>query len=263
MKKLEPPVKRYLSGKLPSHSGTKNLSENFKNLHKDALQFILQKAEFLSAEGKPTKKAAEEGLVDVCERKALWNLENLSEFLKNEGNIVERKFVNQELPNLGEEPAWGNLSTLGTYFSVSASQVGKWLDALGLRDENGMGNQLSVDSGLARVVEMNAGGKKTRKIAQWNLQQALFRLTDAGHPLDFDYSETLKGKGRNSDVQVRNIDDVAKEFAREFVKLYKNRDTRPQTRELVRKTSKTIQKRAEELLKKPGFITNEEYLKNF
>jgi hypothetical protein len=181
------------------------------------------------------------------------------------GQITERQYVNQELPAFASmEPIWVNLGTLGTYFNATAKAVGKWLDEIGFKDDDGMASAEALDQGYATVMEMSAGGKKTRKINQWNLRLTQERLMEAGHPLDFDYAKNLKGSGKNSDVTVStsNVDDRAKEFAREFLKLFKNPETRNESAALVRKTPTLIQKKGETLMKRPGFISNGEYLKH-
>jgi len=265
MENLAPPVNRYLTGKLPSHSSSTKLSENFKDLDSNALKFILFKGEYMTQEGKPTKKAANDGLIDRCEKSVLWNLEKVQEKLDELNFPVERQYVNQELTNINSaDPVWVNLGTLGTYFNATANQIGKWLDELGLREANGMATKEALDFGLATEMEMNADsrGKKTRKINQWDLQLMQARLVEAGHPLDFDYEATLKGKGRNSDVSVDSLDSRARDFAKEFLKLFKDPETRGQTPALVKKQPKMILKKAEDLLKKPGFITDGIYLKH-
>lgn len=249
-------------GAFPSHSLTSTLSENFQNLDKNALVWILNNAGYMTKEGKPTKKSATEGLVDSCESKALWNLELLNLKLTELGNSYERKAVNQNVSrNSSGEPQWVNLGTVGSYFSVSATAVGKWLDELDLRDDEGMANAESLDKGLANTVEMNAGKNKTRKITQWNLELIQELLMEAGHYLDFDYEKSLKGSGRNSDVRVESVEDRVKEFAREFTKMFKDTSVRRNLPQLVRRTPKPIQKKAEELMKKPGFITEGKYLR--
>lgn len=263
MQDLIPPVNRYLTGKLPSHSSTAKLASNFKSLDSNALKFILLKSGYMSEEGKPTKSAADAGLIDKCERSALWNLDKVSEKLLELGQQTERAFVNQELSEMNtSEPVWVNLGTLGTYFNATAKTVGKWLDAIGFKDDDGMASPEALDNGYATVMEMSAGGKKTRTINQWNLRLTQERLMKEGHALDFDYEKNLKGTGKNSDVQVLSIDGRAKEFAKEFLKLFKDPATRAQSHILVRKTPTLIVKKAEELIKRPGFITSGEYLKH-
>lgn len=264
MEKLEPPIKRYLTGRRPSHSSTADLSKNFKNLDPNALLFIFNKAGYLTEEYKPTKKAVEDGLIDSCEKKVLWRLDKVEEKIKESGMNVERQSVNQEIKdNTGGEPKFVGLGVIATYFNTTANQIGKWLDELDLRDDEKMGNQTAMDKGLATVVEMNAdsAGKKTRKIAMWDLILTQEILLEAGHELDFDYEKSLKGKGKNSDVKVSTIDERAKEFAKEFTSMFKNPSTRKQCPVIVRKQPKLILKKAEELMKKPGFLTNDTYLK--
>jgi len=264
MEKLEPPIKKYLTGKRPSHSSTSNLFKNFKNLDSNALLFVFNKAGYLSEDYKPTKKAIEDGLIDSCERKALWKIDIVEQKLHESGMKVERQSVNQEIKDTTNgEPKFVGLGVIATYFNVSANQIGKWLDKLELRDEEKMGNQEAMDKGLSTIVEMNAdsAGKKTRKIAMWDLYLTQKILVEAGYELDFDYEKTLKGKGKNSDVTVSSLDDRVKDFAKEFSLLFKNVDTRKELPALVKKQPKIVLQKAEELLKKPGFITDGIYLK--
>lgn len=264
MEKLEPPIKRYLTGRRPSHSSTADLSKNFKNLDPNALLFIFNKAGYLTEEYKPTKKAVEDGLIDSCEKKVLWKVDAVKEKLHELGMTVERQSMNQTIKdNTGGEPKFVGLGVIATYFNVTANTIGKWLDDLDLRDDEKMGNSEAMDKGLATVVEMNAdtAGKKTRKIAMWDLVLTQEVLLEAGHELDFDYEKSLKGKGKNSDVTVTTIDDRAREFAKEFTQLFKNPETRKQCSVIVRKQPKLVLKKAEELMKKPGFLTNDVYLK--
>lgn len=259
---LEPPIKRYLSGARPSHSKTSEIANNFKNIDANTLATIFQAGGYFNGDNKPTQKCIEDGLIDSCDKKILWNLNVISETLEKAGVKLERNAVNQEIvfPEDGE-PVWANLGTIGTYFSVTANQIGKWLDDLNYREKN-MPTKDAMDAGLAILVEMNAGGKKTRQVAHWNLHVVQQALVDAGHELNFNYEESLRGKGKNSDVNVSAIDQRAADFAREFAKMYKNADTRENTKKLVKSTPLLIQQKAETLLKRPGFITKGEYLKN-
>lgn len=262
MEKLEPPIKKYLMGKLPTHSSTTDLASNFKELDSNALLFVFHKADYLTMDFKPTKTAVADGLIDTCEKKVLWNLDSVLAKLNELGLKAERAFVNQEIKGTSNgEPRWVNLGTLATYFCVTANTVGKWLDDLDLRDEEKMGSQEAVDRGLSLVSEMNAGGKKTRKISMWDLYPTQKVLIDAGHALDFDYAESLKGKGKSSDVKVTTIDDRARDFAKEFSKLFKNPETRKECQPLVKKQPKIVVEKAENMLKKPGFISTGKYLK--
>lgn len=262
METLNGPVKRYISGAFPSHSALTTLAQNFRELNDTALEFILRKEGFIGESGKPTRRAAERGLIDRCDNQTLWNLTKLEKELANLGNRFERQAVNQQLAEPeGNEPSWANLGTIGTYFSVSATVVGKWLDELELREEDGMANEQALERGLATTFEMSTGqGKnKTRKITHWNLHLVQRLLMANGHPLDFDYEKSLKGSGRNSDVQVETVEHRAKTFANTFVRIFKDKEQRRQLPALVSKTPKPIQKKAEELIGKPGFITKELY----
>lgn len=261
MEKLPPPLKKYLSGKLPTHSSTVSLSENFRNLDENVLFFVFNKAGYLNDDRKPTKQAVSDGLIDTCERKALWNLEAVDKKLNEMGVHVERQVVNQDMDDTDDGiPKWVNLGTISTYFSVSANTVGKWLDELNLR-EGTMANDSAMEQGLAMVTEMNAGGKKTRKITMWNLVLTRELLVDNGHELDFDYDRVLKGRGKNSDVQVVTLDDRAKEFAKNFVETFKDPVKRYECDKMVRSQPQVLLKKAEEILKKPGFLTQEKYKK--
>lgn len=265
MKTLEGPVKKYTSGAFPSHSAHGDLAKNFKGLAPEALRFVLQKEGLVGDSGKPTKRAAELGLVDRCDNVALWNMKELEEKLFSLGNRFERQAVNQEVDEpTGTEPQWANLGTIGTYFSVSATIIGRWLDELGMRNEEGMASDDSLERGLATTFEMSTGeGKnKTRKITHWNLHLVRKLLMENGHPLNFDYGKSLKGSGRNSDVKVETVDDRAKAFAKEFVRIFKDRGARKELPALVKKTPKIIQQKAEALIDKPGFITTGAYLRH-
>lgn len=262
MKILEPPINRHILGKMPTHSKSAPLASNFKDLEQTALRFILTKAAYLSSEGRPTQEAVKAGLLDKCEKLFLWNLDELEKELRRLGVTTSRQFANQELPPIeSSEPVWVNLSTLGSYFNASGATVGKWISELKLKDRDGMASEPTIERGLATVVEMSAGGNKTRKINQWNLRPMQRLLMKAGHPLDFDYEKSLKGKSKNSDVAVTSIDSRVDEFVDEFVKLLKDPAMKTQLQSLVKRTPKIILKRAEAKLQKPGFITEGRYLR--
>jgi len=265
MEKLDGPLIKYTSGAFPSHSATAKLASNFKGLDANALRFILFKQGWVTDAGKPTKKAAADGLVDAHEGKVLWNLAVVEGQLSTLGNNFERAAVNQELKEpASAEPQWVNLGTIASYFSVSANEVGKWLDKLELRDEEKMATNEAMERGLATIVEMSAGPGKnqTRKINHWNLYDVQKLLIEDGHYLNFDYEASLKGKGRNSDVQVDTVEGRAKLFAKEFAELFKDKARRRELPEFVRKTPKPIQKKAEELIGRPGFITTGAYVRH-
>jgi hypothetical protein len=265
MQKLAGPLVKYTSGAFPSHSSSITLASNFKGLDANALRFILFKEGWVTDKGGPTKKAATDGLVDALDGKALWNLKEVEVRLASLGNSFERAAVNQELKiPASNEPLWVNLGTIASYFSVSANEVGKWLDKLGLRDEEKMATTDAMERGLATIVEMSSGAGKnqTRKINHWNLQDVQKLLLEDGHYLNFDYEASLKGKGRNSDVKVETVDDRAKAFAREFTTVFKDKSRRRELPELIRKTPKIILKKADELIGRPGFTADGLYLKH-
>lgn len=264
VKKLDGPLVKYTSGAFPSHSETVKLASNFKGLDSNALKFILFKEGWMTDQGKATKKSAEDGLVDALAGKPLWNLAILEEKLKSLGNSFERNPVNQELKLSDDgQPRWVNLGTIASYFSVSANEVGKWLDKLGLRGDDKMATDEAMERGLATIVEMSTGQGKnqTRKINHWNLHSVQELLLQDGHYLDFDYEASLKGKGRNSDVKVETLDDRAKAFAKMFTTLFKDKTRRRELPELVRKTPKFVLVKADELMKRPGFTSKDLYKK--
>lgn len=265
MQKLAGPLVKYTSGAFPTHSSTASLASNFKGLDPNALRFILFKEGWMTDKGAPTKKSAADGLVDSLDGKALWNLKELEARINGLGNGFERAAVNQELkiPTTGE-PLWVNLGTIASYFSVSANEVGKWLDKLELRDDERMATNEAMERGLATIVEMSSGAGKnqTRKINHWNLHLVQQLLLEDGHYLNFDYEASLKGRGRNSDVKVETVDDRAKVFAKEFTTVFKDKNRRRELPELISKTPKIILKKADELIGRPGFTSQGLYLKH-
>lgn len=258
--KLEVPVQRYITGRRPTHSSTKKLHENFYQLPKEVMAMALQSSGYLNDEEKPTKKAIVDDIADICGKSVIWNLEKIEELLTSAGLKPQRQSVNQELtpPKPGEDLKFVNLGTIASYFNVSANQIGKWLDELDLREEETkMGNKRAIDEGFCRFSEMRTGqGKKTRQITMWNLYLVQCALLEAGHELDFDYDKTLAAKGKNSAVEVTTIDERAREFTKEFVELFNDPQRRKETEKLVKKTPKAILVRAENILKRPGFLTS-------
>ena len=80
MAELEPPTKRHLSGRRPTHSSTASLASNFSGLHQRALVYILVQQGYMrqavSKDGtstayKPTRKALDDGLIDTCSKTLL------------------------------------------------------------------------------------------------------------------------------------------------------------------------------------------------
>lgn len=219
----------------------------------------------MTDKGSPTKKSASDGLVDALDGKALWNLAELSARLTSLGNSFERKAVNQELKlDASNEPKWVNLGTIASYFSVSANEIGKWLDKLQLRGDDKMATNEAMERGLASIVEMSTGQGKnqTRKINHWNLQAVQQLLLEAGHYLNFDYEASLKGRGRNSDVKVATVEERAREFAKEFATIFKDKSRRRELPTLISKTPRPVLLRADELIGRPGFTAQGLYAKH-
>lgn len=222
---------------------------------------VLTAEGYLSPEGKATRRAAEAGLLASCEKKLIWNVGAVAEILETGGLKVRRQAVNQTLEaGPPGEPVWGNLGTLGTYFSVSAVVVGQWIDALGLREAKEP-TQEALDGGLAVQREMDAGQGKTRKITHWELNLMKQRLMEAGHELDFDYAATLRGRGLNSDVEVTTIEGRARRLYEEWRELYLVPATRDSSWKVFDKQPKFIIEKVEALMERPGFIQRKEYLK--
>lgn len=261
MQTLESPARRYTTGKLPSHSELAKLTENFKQIPDAVIDSVLMGKGYLSDTRKPTKRALSDQVLDVCDKVFLWDISKVGALLESAGLTVKRAYGNQKIAApTSSEPTWVNLTTLATYFNVSAPTVGKWLDELSLREDDKLPNKEAQDRGLGQVSEMSAGKKQTRKIAMWESYQIRMMLRDAGHPLDFDYMKSLEAKGKNSAIKVETIDSRSEDFAKGFVKAFKTGSKR-QTKEFVGKTPRAVLTRAEVLLKKPeGWISSGVYL---
>lgn len=265
MARLEPPVKRYVLGKLPSHSSTMKLHENYADVGVAKIMSSLTKAGYLTPDGKPTRKAFTDNVAEVCEKNMLWNLDAVTNLLVSDyGSRASRRvYVNQNIPlEPSLDPKFVAMSVIGSYFNASSVKVGKWLNELGLRDEEGLPSKEAQDRALARVETMetrsNAGKKSTRKFGLWNLYEIVTMLHREGHPIDIDYESTLKGKGKNSDVTVQTgIEPRVNEFIKAFVPLYNAGDK--ECMRLVMKSPTLIKKRAEEKLGKPGLFTKNLY----
>lgn len=264
MAHLEGTIRKYTTGKLPSHSRTADLGEHYAGLSKATMLSVLTAAGLLK-DGKPTKRATAAGVVDECQRAPLWNLDMLASYLStNAGMRPTRIYANQKLPSpaANEEERWGALTTVATYFNVSAQQVGKWMDDLGLRTEAGEPSARAADENLGKVITTPTKRYgKHRTYTQWDVVAVVRLLHEAGHPLDFDYEASLRGKGKNTDVTVTSIDARVQSFLESFVPAYNAGDASCQ--HLVSKTPKPVLKRAETRLNKPGFFTRGTYREKF
>lgn len=254
--KLTPPINRYISGKSPSHSRSGNLGEHFEGLDVGLVTQLLVALGALSG-GKPTKRAVQSGLIDVCGTEILWNLSKLELALNSAGMKTTRKFANQRLPEI--EDLHVSLSSIAAYFDESPSTVGKWLKDLGFREPNGAPIKKLLKSGKAIKVEFKDGNKK-REYFKWSLLWTLSVLQEAGHPFDFDFEKSLKGKGKNSDVEINTLDGRAKELAKEFVALYNNKATRNEAKRLIERQPPILVSKVEEILGRPGWISSGKYL---
>lgn len=284
--KLEGPVDQYLKGDKPSHCALGNLHKHIKVWPQEEMQTLLQISDCLTQDLKPTKTAAQRGIIDLCEKKVLWNILEVKKALVAAHQLVASKKAQQEAARqakaekLAQGPSWVDLGTVGTYFGVSNIVVGKWLDQLGLRgvpemernssgdfDMLDMANQAKKKQAAgfigkeptARALEMGAARKITvtnRKqqeieITQWNLDLLKTVLQRAGHELN--HGAMLKGKGKNSDVKVITADDRAKELYLKWQQLIKQGKSAEAER-IFAKQPKPILLKVEALMNKPGFL---------
>lgn len=263
MKKLSPPYRKYILGARPTHAVTDNIHEAFEGITLELMHSLLKSKGYLSENKKPTKKAVNDGLIDACEGKALWNLEAVSLFLKSGGMNPKRANSNQSFEISYEGDKFVTLTVLSSYFNNTPAEVGRWLTKLGYRGKDGLPSKEWVKKGLAQIGETKIMGKQTKKVSLWELKQTMDILISNGYILDFDYEKSLKGRGRNSDVKVDSIDSRVDQFLREFVPLYNGKDSLG-TRRLVSKTPKAILLRAEKKLsQKEGFLTMGLYNRRF
>ena len=139
--RIEPPVKRHLLGAYPTHSTSPNLHRNFYSITPEMLEIVLLRFGLTKAEGviSPNRKAIEEGYADTCEKYVVWNLSKVESLLNSSGIKATRIPVNQDFtPPADPDKAFANFTTIGTYFNVSGNIVGRWVEALGYREANGL-----------------------------------------------------------------------------------------------------------------------------
>lgn len=267
MKELEPPVKQYLLGKLPSHSDTAHLADHFHGLSATSLNAVLQSGGYIESTGgrvKPLESAVSSGLIDKCGKVYIWNIEAVAQVLAKAGLKVKRQYANQTLkiPNDG---TFVSLSDIARHFNQPSTVVGKWLEEAGVR-KHGKATEWAYKNGLAKSNSFkqttNANKKKSVTYDKWNAYRTVKLLMSKGHPLDFDYQKSLKGSGKNSEVTVSNdMEKRVSAFLGEFVPLYNGKDA--SIHRLVAKTPTAILKRAEKRLGKPGFLLKETYRQRF
>lgn len=130
-----------------------------------------------------------------------------------------------------------------------------------MRDAQGGPTREAVDRGVATIVQMSAGGDRTRPVTLWDLYLTQRVLLEGGHELDFDYESTLRGTGRNSNVTVtEGMDGRVREVAGRFLALFRDPGTRYQCVRLVNTTPRPVLREVECLLgRDPGWLTEGRY----
>lgn len=291
---LTPPLTQYLTGDKPSHSPRTRLAQHINFLPQTETEAILVKHGYLSKEGKPTKKAMQEGLLDKCEGKILWKLSSTRKVLLNltRKTSVKAKAVPKPLtPKVPERggPVWTDLENIGTYFGVGKNKVGTWLDQLKLRsykamptNESGDVDMLDVarssqekfklkvptekalERGIAtmELIEYTQKGKeKSFEKYSWNLEMVKAILVKAGHPLDTERKLLLRGKGKNGNIQVDSLAHRGKILHGEWKKLYANPKTRDASWRVFDKTPRGILIEVEKIMARPRYLQDKLYLK--
>lgn len=290
--KLEGPIDQYLTGASPSHCALGNLHKHIKVWEQEEMVSLLQVSDYLTAELKPTKAAAQKGIIDLCEKKVLWNILEVKKALVATHQLVEAKKAQlraaqqAKADKLAAGPSWVDLGTVGTYFGVSNIVIGKWLDQIGMRgmpqmERNSSGDldmldmanqakkkqavgflgkeptQKAFDMGLARKITVTNRKQKEIDIVQWNLDLLKAVLQKAGHELN--HGAMLKGKGKNSNVQVITADDRAKDLYLTWKKLVRNKNYRAEMIKLFDKQPKIILMKVELLMNKPNYLVGKMY----
>lgn len=284
---LPPPIEQYLQGDKPSHTSRAGLSRHITFLKAEETNKLLIEAGYLSIQGKPTPKAFEEEVAEACDGKALWHVKRTQKALlaltrkESKPRAANPALTAPKAPIRPNGPIWTDLDSIGTYFGVGKVKVGKWLDEIGLRAApekqiNDSGDydmldfaneskqkfsskrptQRALDMGIAQITEVTKGDK-IFEIIKWNLDECKAALVKAGHPLDLEKKMILKGKGKNSNVEVHSLVDRAKKIHGEWRKLSKAspRDAH----KLIDKQPKPILVELDKLEGYPGFFTAKKY----
>lgn len=261
------PIQQYTLGKSPTYAEIKNLHESYDGFSRGTMLSLLVSLGLITDKPyKPTAKALDERYLVGCQRKLLWDINKLMSLLQANGIKVKRRYANQKIKAnyVGEQ--FSKLEEIAPAFNVSAKKVGEWLSQIGVRDSKGLPTKKaqSVGLGIVNDVIINKKTKKTVKSAAWEYKKTVRLLMRHGHPLDFDCQASLKGKGKNSDVQVAGADMMEKrahDFLKEFVPRYKAHDIT--LKKLVWETPTPILVRAERILgKEEGFFKKGVYEKN-
>lgn len=164
---LELPEAAYTTGKSPSHARVENLHDCYRGVSRGDVLALLSAGGMLRERvngGRvqrmiPTQDAVDAGLVFRCSGTALWSVDAVAAWARRSAGIsLVRGYANQRVkqPGAGSD-GFVSATDLGKLFNVGGSTVGKWLDALGVR-ENGLPTKKAVKGGLARVAEMNSVG---------------------------------------------------------------------------------------------------------
>lgn len=297
MTTLPPPIEQYINGKNPTHTSQRRLGQHITFATPEVINGALTSNGLLSADGKITKQALEENIVDVCDKRALWNIREVKKIVlhatRKESDPDRKAGVVQ--PRSAQKAATGpvftDLENIGTYFGVGKNTVGKWLEELGLRgykirqvNESGDFDMLDIaaeskekfrmkvpteaafERGYAQVdvIEYTQkGSKKSFEKYSWNLEKVKNLLVKNGHELDTERKLLLKGKGKNSDVKVESLDSRAEALYREWKKLYKNPSTKKSSWKVFHKQPKPLLQRVEVLMGRPRYLQDKLYEKKF
>lgn len=270
---LPGPVAMHTTGKAPVYATAPRLHDCYRGVDPQTMRALLASsgaAREAERNGRtvlvPTKTAVTGGLVAKCEGKALWHVERLAQWLASMGGPrLERQWANQQVKQPGPgSDGYVSATDLGRLFNVGGARVGEWLTGLGLRGPDGLPTKVAVKSGLARTAEMNSVGDSGKKVARrfglWAMVPIQERLMAAGHPLDMDYNATLKGKGRNSDVEVGSAAGELDAAQRRIAAAARARDAGA-LRAAVAAVDPKYYRALEMRLKRPGLLTRDRWRK--
>lgn len=270
---LPGPVARHTTGKAPVYATAPRLHDCYRGIGPQAMRALLASSgatREAERNGRtvlvPTTMAVSGGIVAKCEGKALWHVERLAQWLASMGGPrLERQWANQQVKQPGPgSDGYVSATDLGRLFNVGGARVGEWLTGIGLRGPDGLPTKVAVKSGLARTAEMNSVGDSGKKVARkfglWAMVPIQERLMAAGHPLDMDYSATLKGKGRNSDVEVGSAAGELDAAQRRIAAAARARDAGA-LRAAVAAVDPKYHRALEMRLKRPGLLTRDRWRK--
>jgi hypothetical protein len=245
------------------------------------LQGLMETSGYV-VDGRTSREALREGLVDTYEGKALWNIRVTQRKLLE----ITRKASSQQTSKVDRTPSkrkagdirWGDLEAIGSYFGVSKIVAGKWLDEMGLRavpalqlnqsgdhDMLDMANR-SKEKFVAKVptpaalkhgvasMEHIERGKMEFDVYKWNVDAVKDLLVKAGHPLDTEHKSLLRGRGKNGNVQLKTADDLPLKLYRRWRDLQAVDATRQSSWNIFRGQPKSVTDKVEQLMGKTGVI---------